>query len=151
MQNIYLVDCKKTIIIQSRINHSELIFSNYNNCALCEESTTHLSILIHGISFNSRCGGKLDLTSESGHLGFFKMATLNIFFSIFCFNFCVKDYIYRGKESIGIKLLDLDLTAMLLSFYLEFHWLPDWESLHRGLSWTINISIKPKTKYHDKH
>ena len=35
-------------------------------------------VLVHSIGFNFRCGGKLDLTSEGGHLGFFKMAAMKI-------------------------------------------------------------------------
>ena len=42
-----------------------------------------LPMLLHSIGFNFRCGGKLDLTSEGGHLGFSKMAAVFSFF----FNF----------------------------------------------------------------
>jgi hypothetical protein len=39
-----------------------------------------LGVLVHTISFNFRCGGKLDLTSEVGHLGFYKMAAVKSLF-----------------------------------------------------------------------
>ena len=48
------------------------------NCALCEESMKFSHELVYSIGFNFRCGGKLDLTSEGGHLGFFKMAAMKI-------------------------------------------------------------------------
>ena len=41
-----------------------------NYCAQYEESMKSLLVSLHTISFNFRCGGKLDLTSEVGHLGF---------------------------------------------------------------------------------
>ena len=53
---------------------------SHNNCALCEESMKFLPVLLHSMGFNFRCGGKLNLTSESGHLGFFKMAAVKLIF-----------------------------------------------------------------------
>ena len=50
-------------------------------CALCEESMESLVVLVHTVGINFRCGGKLDLTSEGGHLGFFKMAAVKLLFS----------------------------------------------------------------------
>ena len=50
-------------------------------CSLCEESMESLVVLVHTVGINFRCGGKLDLTSEGGHLGFFKMAAVKLLFS----------------------------------------------------------------------
>ena len=52
-----------------------------NYCAQYEESMKSLLVSLHTISFNFRCGGKLDLTSEVSHLGFYKMAALKSLFS----------------------------------------------------------------------
>ena len=60
---------------------------NHNNCAFCEESMKFLPMLLHSIGFNFRCGGKLDLTSEVGHLGFSKMAAVFSFFQFLSFYF----------------------------------------------------------------
>ena len=38
-------------------------------------------MLEHTVGINFRCGGKLDLTSEGGHLGFSKMAAVKLLFS----------------------------------------------------------------------
>ena len=48
-------------------------------CALCEESMESLVVLVHTVGINFRCGGKLDLTSEGGHLGFSKWPPSNYF------------------------------------------------------------------------
>ena len=50
-------------------------------CALCEESMESLVVLVHTVGINFRCGGKLDLTTEGGHLGFSKMAAVILLFS----------------------------------------------------------------------
>ena len=54
---------------------------SHNYCAQYEESMKSLGVLVHTISFNFRCGGKLNLTSEVGHLGFYKMAAVKSLFS----------------------------------------------------------------------
>ena len=53
-----------------------------SNCAFYEESMKLLSLLAHTIRFIFRCGGKVESTSESRHLGFFKMAAVKIFFFV---------------------------------------------------------------------
>ena len=50
-------------------------------CSLCEESMESLVVLVHTVGINFRCGGKLDLTSEGGHLGFSKMVAVILLFS----------------------------------------------------------------------
>ena len=54
---------------------------SHNYCAQYEESMKSLVVSLHTISFNFRCGGKLDLTSEVGHLGFYKLAAVRSLFS----------------------------------------------------------------------
>ncbi len=49
-----------------------------NNCAFYEESMKLLSLLAYIIRFIIGSGGKLVSTAESRHLGFFKMAAVNI-------------------------------------------------------------------------
>ena len=39
-------------------------------CSLFKESMESLVVLVHTVGINFRCGGKLDLTSQGGHLGF---------------------------------------------------------------------------------
>ena len=60
------------IIIVERISKS---------IVLCEESMESLVVLVHTIGIHFRCGGKLDLTSEGGHLGFSKMVAVKLLFS----------------------------------------------------------------------
>ena len=50
-------------------------------CHIGEESMESLVVLLHTVGINFRCGGKLDLTSEGGHLGFSKMAAVKLLFS----------------------------------------------------------------------
>ena len=47
-----------------------------------EESMKFSGMVVHTIGFDFRCGGKLNFTSEVGHLGFFKMAAVKSLFSI---------------------------------------------------------------------
>ena len=52
------------------------------SCALCEESMESLVVvLVHTAGINFRCGGKLNLTSEGGYLGFSKLAAVKLLFS----------------------------------------------------------------------
>ena len=49
-------------------------------CHFGEESMESLVVLVHTVGINFRCGGKLDLTSEGGHLGFSKNGRCQITF-----------------------------------------------------------------------
>ena len=40
-----------------------------------------LVVPVHTVGINFRCGGKLDLTSVGGHLGFSKMTAVKLLFS----------------------------------------------------------------------
>ena len=37
-------------------------------------------MLVHTVGINFSCGGKLDLTSEGGHLGYSKIAAVKLLF-----------------------------------------------------------------------
>ena len=80
MFGLLLNMCPKSLHLVSRI-WSDSRADKHINCALFEEGMKSLGVLVHTISFNFRCGGKLDLTSEVGHLGFYKMAAVQSLFS----------------------------------------------------------------------
>ncbi len=94
----------KRIEIKTQDSGADML-SYENKCAFYEESMKLLSFLAHIIRFIFRCGDKLESTSESRHLGFFKMAAVKKSFSIdqllFCFGVRQERFSFERGQMIA--------------------------------------------------
>ena len=108
-------------------------------CALCEESMESLVVLVHTVGINFRCGGKLDLTSEGGHLGFFQNGRHQItFLKMSASNWStvlisVSKPIFSGsKNPMGSNSRTYSSYASCFFYYyfLTFKSLLGWDNLH---------------------